>query len=298
MPGTRRRHRIAIIGAGKVGSTFADLLHRRGHRIRCVISGRIVPARRLATVVGAPVASTRVSRIPPDCELIVIAVPDDEIAEVALALSRHSDLLRSRPAFFHTSGALTHEVLDPLARNGAVTFSLHPIQTFPPGLSPARRGSLLRGITYGFEGSVRARVVAGRVVRDLGGKLVQIPKQAKILYHAACVFASNYPVAMLAVASQLARSAGLRGLEPLKPLIRTAIAAALEGSPTDALTGPVVRGSVGTVRAHLKALDASDPALATVYRAAGRIILKSARRQGRKDRTTVRELERLLRGRR
>lgn len=103
---------------------------------------------------------------------------------------------------------------------------------------------------------------------------------------------------MLAIASRLSRPAGLRGLEPLKPLIQTAIAAALELGPERALTGPVVRGNVGTVQAHLKALSARDRTLADLYRAGGRAVLQSFQRRGGRKRTNARAMERLLRGRR
>ena len=62
----------------------------------------------------------------------------------------------------------------------------------------------------------------------------------------------------------------------LAPLLSAALDNALRRGPS-ALTGPVARGDVGAVAAHLKVLDEVDPQLAAGYRA---MSLRSAQRAG------------------
>jgi predicted short-subunit dehydrogenase-like oxidoreductase (DUF2520 family) len=59
-----------------------------------------------------------------------------------------------------------------------------------------------------------------------------------------------------------------RGLDRLGPLLQSTMQNLLRsGEPAYALTGPVARGDVGTVRAHLRLLDRESPRLARTYRA-------------------------------
>jgi predicted short-subunit dehydrogenase-like oxidoreductase (DUF2520 family) len=59
-----------------------------------------------------------------------------------------------------------------------------------------------------------------------------------------------------------------KGLDHLSVLLETTMRNLLQsGEPALALTGPVARGDIGTVRAHLRLLDRESPRLAGTYRA-------------------------------
>ncbi|MBI4418061.1 MAG: DUF2520 domain-containing protein [Ignavibacteriales bacterium] len=295
MPRDQGPRSISLIGAGRVGSTLTTLLQRRRHRILSVISRRPAAARSLAKLVRARKASSSVRDIARETDLVIIAVPDESIAEVSYELSRSAPLVWSRTAVFHPSGVLTHDALSDVAACGATTFSLHPIQTFPQQIKPRQQLELMKGVWYGFEGEDHARGLASRLVRDLGGRMVSIPKEAKLLYHVACVFASNYTVAVLGAAHALALKAGLPGLEPLQPLIETSVRLTLSGDPKDILTGPVARGSVRTIRAHVNGLSVEEPLIGDAYKVIGMLALELVKQRGGLDEKRIRELTDILR---
>jgi predicted short-subunit dehydrogenase-like oxidoreductase (DUF2520 family) len=95
--------------------------------------------------------------------------------------------------------------------------------------------------------------------------------------------ASNYVTALLAAAGELMEAAGVaRGdaLGALGPLVRASVENALRLGPAAALTGPIQRGDLATVAAHLAALPAARPSIQMLYRAAGLAALEIARGSG------------------
>ncbi|MEI6624592.1 MAG: DUF2520 domain-containing protein, partial [Actinomycetes bacterium] len=83
-------------------------------------------------------------------------------------------------------------------------------------------------------------------------------------------------------------------MRALAPLIRGTANNIVELGTTRALTGPIVRGDVDTVRANMEALRGAPDDRLTIYRMLGRRTLAIARRRGALDADQVAELERLL----
>ncbi len=267
---------MSLVGAGKVGSTIAGMLKRRGHPIVSIISRDRSSVRILGRLLKAGIASTNLRDISPRTNLLLIAVPDESIAEVSAKLSGNPNLEKSRLTVFHPSGMLTSDALEALRSQGSPVFSLHPIQTFPDGISLQRQMNLMRGISYGFEGGEQVRPFARSLVKQLGGVFIEIPKAEKILYHIACVFAANYPTLLMAATERLSKAMGLPGLKPFAPLVHTAMNQALELGPEVSLTGPLSRGSRTILQGHLEALRKHHPDLADLYTALGRFGLEVA----------------------
>jgi predicted short-subunit dehydrogenase-like oxidoreductase (DUF2520 family) len=101
-----------------------------------------------------------------------------------------------------------------------------------------------------------------------------IPPGGKATYHAALVFVSNYTVTLYALAENLLTGLGAER-EAADQALNVLLGATVEnlrlkGIP-DALTGPLVRGDVGTLAAHLEALK--DAQLVDVYRQLARLSL-------------------------
>jgi predicted short-subunit dehydrogenase-like oxidoreductase (DUF2520 family) len=122
---------------------------------------------------------------------------------------------------------------------------------------------------------------------------VRLSAEAKPMYHAAAVLVSNHTVAVAAVAERLARSAGVPAdvaTRMYQPLLAGAVENLQRSRPAAALTGPIVRGDVDTVRRHLAALPAD---LRGLYCAVGREALALARTGGLAP-AAADDLERLL----
>jgi len=113
--------------------------------------------------------------------------------------------------------------------------------------------------------------------------VLHIPSTLRALYHAAAVMSSNCLTALIYTAVMLMKEAGVdeaTARRALAPLARTSIANALELGPMAALTGPIARGDIDTVRRHRAALEQVPAFAARLYSAAGLATLEIARRQG------------------
>ena len=268
---------ISVVGAGKVGTTLAMLFHHAGYRIVSVISQKRDSAKKLAQLVKCKNYSDSLSNIHSATRIILIAVPDEDILGIAEKIAKRSNLDFSELAVFHISGSLTSDALLPLRKKGAIVFSLHPIQSFSKASALTHQMARMKNVAYGFEGNKTALSLARQLVKALSGKLVQIPKEEKILYHIACVFASNYSTVLLGVVDELTkRIGGGIKLTHFEPLVKTSIENAFQQTPKMALTGPIARGSSETVENHLYKLRIADKSLSLLYQQIGMQALKLA----------------------
>jgi predicted short-subunit dehydrogenase-like oxidoreductase (DUF2520 family) len=209
--------------------------------------------------------------IPSSSDLVIIAVPDQSIRSVAESLASLTNLKFKHTSVCHTSGALTSDVLEPVARKGARVFSMHPIQTFPRQNSLKDQIRSMKGVTYGVEGPRNALETAKIVVRKLGGEILFVPKEAKILYHLACVIASNYSIALVGAIESVAGKFAQKKLEPFEKLLQTSLENAMKLGAGRALTGPIVRGDSKVISEHLKSIR--DPQLRALYKSLGTYVL-------------------------
>ncbi len=267
---------IGIAGAGRVGQALARLLRDSGQPVAAVASRTPEHAREGATFAGKGIAAVSYPELPAHASHLIIAVPDSAIEPVAEALAATA---RGGIAL-HTCGARGPEALHALAAKGVACGTLHPLQTVS---TPLQGLAALRGIAFAVSGDETALAWAREIADILGGETLSIAPDARPLYHAAAVMASNYVVALADAAQSLLIRAGIapdQALRALAPLMRTAVENCIEQGPERALTGPVERGDAATVASHTEALKAAPPALQSLYRAAGAYTLGIARRRG------------------
>jgi len=282
-----KRPIISIVGPGRLGSALAINLKRAGWDIAyLVIRRRGSNARRaseLADKLGATVVWLGDSPLPQG--LVWITVPDDAITGVADRLAGMQEW--TGQSVFHSSGALTSDALRPLREKGARVASVHPGMTFVDTTA-----ATLKGVPFGVEGDAAALRLARQIIRDLGGTVVTIRKQNKVLYHAFDAFASPMMVALMAALEEVGKAAGIRQRELRTmsgPLLRQTLGNYLEYGAAGAFSGPFVRGDVAVIQNHLNALG-SVPAAREVYLALARVAVKKL---PVKNRAAV---ERILRG--
>ena len=288
---TRSTKNLSIVGAGAVGTAFGLGLVKKGYKVLSVVSRSKKSAKSLAGRVGCKIFSDKLTAIHPDTTLLLITVPDASIAVVAGKISETCDLEFKNLKVVHTSGLLTSDALATLAEKGAGVFSLHPIQTFPSSRTVVN----LQGVSFGFEGSSTLLRVAKQIVGDFGGELLRVPKEAKVLYHCACVIASNYPVVLLNIVDEIARrSLKPNSLRHFRTLTESSIRNAFESSPARALTGPVARGDVQTIQQHLRALLGEEKNLVSLYRTLGLFALRMIHPNKKISRPQIEELSSAL----
>ncbi len=287
--------RFSVIGAGRLGTSLAAVLVRRGWEPAAVADRDPAAARESIRVIGrgkATADAVRAARLAP---VVFITVPDDAVESLARRLARTGGDWTGRTVF-HTSGLLASSALGPRRARGARVASLHPVQSFPAKAGGAR---LFPGVYWGIEGDPEAVRLAREIVRSLGGKTFAVRAEAKPLYHAACSLASNAFVGLEAAAAALLAEAGAgqkTAAAVLMPLVQGTLQGVKKLGPERALTGPLVRGDVGTVRRHLEAL-ASRPLHDGIYRALGLAAVRLLEEGGNPPRR-LRALKRLLEDRR
>jgi predicted short-subunit dehydrogenase-like oxidoreductase (DUF2520 family) len=278
---TKQKHSIAIIGAGRLGQALAIALKSRGYPIVALVAQHRRKAEQAATLVAnggsrpLALAATELAVLP-SASLILIATPDDVIEQTSERLSKLFGN-EKRAIVLHTSGALSSEVLRPMAAVGFETGSMHPLVSIS---EPAAGAEALRGAFFCLEGTRKAKTLAASLVRELGGNSFTIKPEHKALYHAAAVMASPHLVSLFDLATEMLAACGLsqrKSQQVLAPLLESTVNNLKTSNAQQALTGTFARGDVATVRRHLEALSGKELAEALeVYKLVGLHSLKLA----------------------
>lgn len=254
---------IGIIGAGAVGTALGVGLSRAGWRVHAVASRDAGRRERFRGLVDGTRAFSEPTALVEEVELIIVAVPDDAVAEVAAGIRMYGG-----QAMVHTSGVLGPEVLSPAMAAGTQIGSFHPLVAFA---DTERAVAALHGATVAIEGDDQLAGLLAEMAEALGAVPVRLAPGAKAAYHAAAVLAAGGFVALLDAIAELGRVAGLDEAGALAiygPLIEQTLGNARALGIQAALTGPITRGDRGTLEAHLAALREHAPGVLDLYVAA------------------------------
>lgn len=269
---------LSIIGCGKVGQTLARLwVQHQTVQIQDILNTSIESGKRAAAFVGAGRVAHRYSDLHA-ADIFLIAAPDDHIIHCCEALSRNYRLSPDS-IVFHCSGALTSSVLHSASERGAAVASIHPIRSFAV---PEKVVVDFAGTYCGTEGDERALGMLGEIFSAIGAQLVPINRDAKVLYHAAAVFASNYLVTLLDTAVQTYGQAGIPpdiALKMMAALVRETTENVLQIGPEQALTGPIARKDIATVLKQYRSVHAVNPTHGSLYKQLGKLTAQLARRR-------------------
>jgi len=243
------KQRVAIIGAGKVGSVLARALVHQRYRLTGIASRTLTSAEKLAKEFGV-VGVTEAADITKSATMIVIATPDRCIREVVEKVAQAGGF-RPGQYLLHTSGATSVDVLCSASQQGVFIGSIHPLQSFAS--TEGDKTSLVESY-FAVGGDIQAVSVAEDMVKNFGGHSFTISDQDRPLYHAAACIASNYLVSLMHWSTQIYARFGLSSQQAtaaLMPLVEGTIRNIKHVGPTSALTGPISRGDDLTIAAHL-----------------------------------------------
>jgi predicted short-subunit dehydrogenase-like oxidoreductase (DUF2520 family) len=254
---------VSIVGAGRVGGAIAIALGKAGYTITAAWSRSRAGRQRAHRLLDVPVLEP--AEVAAAGDVVFLSVPDDAISDMC---SEIRPGVRKGHLIVHTSGGSSIELLAPLRDEGARIGCLHPLQTIPD----AERGvEALRGAPVAVTSNNTERLALTRLARAWGGRPFVLGDEAKRVYHAAAVFASNYIVSSVWAAANLLQSVGIRNAaEVLGPLVRASTDNVLARGGAKAITGPVARGDAELVKRHVAALREADPtdgAITDAYRA-------------------------------
>jgi predicted short-subunit dehydrogenase-like oxidoreductase (DUF2520 family) len=281
--------KIGIIGAGKVGTSLATILKKKGFHIVAVSDTAETSLKTAEKYLGKDVLYTQNNiDVVNASEAIAITTQDRVIQDVAAEINTKADRLDGKLIFF-TSGADPSSILQPLDKKGAFLGSLHPLQTFPDIDSAI---GVLQDTCIFIEGDKDAIPILRHLGDHIGAKVYVIAGKDKVLYHLSAVFVCNLLSALFYSGKGLMEKINI-DFEPFLPIIRATLKNIESKGPLAALTGPIVRGDVKTVKAHLASIE--DMELhKKVYKALSEVAVQMAAERKTIDEKTIGALKDVL----
>ena len=262
---------VFVLGAGRAGRSLARAFVVAGVNV-VGLHGRQPDASGIPPVTGGPPPSTLGS-----ASVVLVTVRDAQLGDALRQLA--GTRLAPGAVVLHASGATDPAEASTLRAQGHPVGTMHPLV---PLADPARAAEILRDAWIGVDGDRDAIAAATELAHRVGANALTIPPGEKPRYHAAAVFAANFPVVVAALAERLLEEAGVTEGEARAAtlgLMGAAVSNLERGRPHDVLTGPIARGDVASVIGHLAALSDDPPAL-DAYVTLSRAALTLARERG------------------
>ena len=260
-----RKEEIAIVGLGKAGTAIGYLLRQAGYPIVAVVyrSQRSLDER-IRYTGGRPFPADQKAEAAALATCIFITTPDDSIADACREIADKGGF-KPGDKVIHMSGAGGLDLLEPARAAGALTASIHPMQSFADAEGAIRN---IPGSAFGITAVEGLRAWSAALVRELGGTPFDIPGEMKPLYHAAACMASNYLTTLMHMVGETYLSLGMTREEATHafwPLVLGTLKNIETRGTVQALTGPISRGDAGTVQQHIAVFKEKLPADLPVY---------------------------------
>lgn len=253
--------KVSILGAGKAGKTIGFLLRKAGYKIEAVVTQNIKHSKQAVKFIRAGLPSTSIDTCN-NSDLIILAAPDDKIETMLNSLKTNAIVL-------NISGVHSTKT------------SFHPLMSFA---DPKLAAKNFRGTFCFLESPASYEKKISKLIKDIGGIPVKI-KGDKAMYHAACVFSSNYLVALLYTSVQMLKKIGVSEKTAFKSILKLSYRT-LENVDSlgvvNALTGPIERGDSITIKKHIQSLKRRTPKFLNLYKELARITCEIARLKGSK----------------
>lgn len=280
--------KISIIGAGRLGLALAYSISKKNdHAVSIVsISSRsdksINAAKELLLKQDSNILFTKNNLLAASVSnCIFICTPDDEIENACKSIFKDEENLskktnkKSQGFFFekndnapnvfnpknmaviHFSGSKKTDVLKSAKKEGASIACMHPLKSFASVLESSKTlENTLYGITYDSKDKKIIKII-DVLISFLKGRTVFVENNKKTLYHACACIASNYLVSLMDFVVELGEEIGLNPdifLSGILNLSEGTMANIKKFGTKKALTGPIARGDLNTIKDHVKSL--------------------------------------------
>lgn len=253
----KEKSAIGFIGAGRVGFTLGRYFYEKNLTLSGYFSKTYENACAAAEFTNSKSYNT-IKELAAESQVIFITVPDSEIHNVYLQLKSYN--LKDK-ILCHCSGALSAEVFEGIEAAGACGYSVHP------AFAVSNKKNSYREIPKAFftlEGNEEKMPVIKSLFEKLGNPFQVITAENKHKYHASLVTASNLVIGLYHIALQQLRECGFSDSaaeKVLNPLFLNNAENLCKSGCTNALTGPVDRNDINTVKGHLSVLCNDNTAL-------------------------------------
>jgi predicted short-subunit dehydrogenase-like oxidoreductase (DUF2520 family) len=284
-----KKQKVGFIGAGKVGTALATTLFKGGYPVVAVVNKNISASEKLADLVPGCHVFKTAQEVANTAEHVFITTPDDSILKVASELT-----WRPEQNVVHCSGAASIDILDPAKQSGSMVGSFHPCQAFA---SVDQAIKNLPGSTFAIEAQGALLDILKDMTSSMRCDWIVLKPGNKAIYHAAAVFASNYFVTLLKVATDLFKNFDVptaQSTKVLMPLIQGNIKNINSIGLPSCLTGPIARGDVSTIEKHIFALKEKEPSILKLYAELGLKTIPIALEKGTLDEKVGETLQTLL----
>ena len=268
-----KKPRISIIGLGRVGSAFLKVLDAHSFEVISVFNRSDITE----SLIDVYPNTSFYTGLPEDenalGELIILTVSDDAIIEVSEEIASTMSSLTGK-FFVHCSGTLSSDVLKELKEKGAEVASFHPMKSI------TAKTTDFEDAWFDLEGDEAVLSMLENVTDQIGSHSFRIDPEDKAMLHVSAVVASNYLVVLADLASSISTQGNISKetvVRALSSLMQNTLDNISEFGIDEALTGPVARGDIKTVREHIERLE-SKPGL-DLYKKLGLQALEIVERQ-------------------
>lgn len=261
---------VGFIGAGKVGNTLGKYFEQNDIALTGYFDIDKNAAMEAADFTLSTVY-TSLSELVKCSDIIFITTTDNIIQYVWEEIK---ELPIEGKIICHCSGALSSAVFKEVDEKGAFGYSIHPLFSCSSKTSSYKK---LYDALITIEGSREHLQEVEALFKRLGNSTRIIDSTQKIKYHAAAVFASNQPIALAGQGADILEQCGFTRDEAIKAvlfLMSHAIENIERQGLEEALTGPVERNDIITVKKHLKALSEEEK---NIYISLSRKLIKIAK---------------------
>ncbi len=246
--------KFGFIGAGKVGFSLGKYLAVKGQEVTGYYSEFYEDAIEAARFTDSR-SYENMEQLLEDSDVIFLTVPDGLIGNLWNQLKAYH---LTNKIVCHTSGALSSEIFEGITERGSFGYSIHPLFAVSDQYTSYKD---LSNSFFTIEGAEEHLEEMKTLLEDLGNPVRVISKENKIKYHAAAATASNLVVGVLHMAESLMQECGFEGQQAgdaLAPIIRGNVENILRQGSVQALTGPIERNDVTTVKKHLSVLEGKN----------------------------------------
>lgn len=264
--------KIGIIGAGKVGTTLGKYLVLENQTVTGYYSKTPKSGAEAAAFTGTKCFQT-LGNLVEASDTLFVTTPDGVIAEIWDCIAK-MDCDLSGYTICHFSGSLSSNVFSGIEQTGAKACSIHPMYAFSDKYTSYKE---FHTAYLTAEGDAKAIV---SLFQAIGHTVFSVNTEGKAKYHAAASMASNFMIGLMQTSLDLLKDCGFScrdAMALLRPLVENNISAMLDKGCESALTGPVERGDIETVRKHLQVLQGSQEEM--IYRTLGGKLLELAQQK-------------------
>lgn len=265
--------KIGFVGAGRAGCSLGKYFTTKAAQADVTVTGynSIVEeeARWAAKFTGSSVFE-RIEDVIAASDAIILSTPDGAIKKVWDTIDKKN---LTGKMICHLSGSLSSDVFSGIDTYGGYAISIHPMFAFSNKDSVYQQ---LDSVSFTLEGHPYAVNVWQQLLDALGNRSVVIDQAKKPKYHAAASILSNQVIAVLATGYELLEECGFSEQEARTfsaALVRDNVEHVIADGCVSALTGPIERGDVGTVKKHLQELNDTQKEM---YRVCGSKLLELA----------------------